>query len=833
MKLDTFCCGKINPLGVTSPVFSWKVSDCSDDTQLTYKIIVYDSNNAVVWDSGIIFSNRMEAEYKGPVLLENSKYFWQVSITTDNFSLTSDSYFVTGIFKTDGLTWIGADNSVNSPILLKKFNLDYVADLPVVNICGLGFFELYINGRKVSDEIMSPVRTDYDKVSYKNLAYPFNGETRKSVQYCTYDVSGYLKVGENVISVMLAGGWYKQRRRIAEGIFDYGKDLKMFLRLTNGNFTLDSDESWCYISGPVVSDNIFYGEVYDARLESQENGYKKVRVLPAPCGKISPMMCEPERIIETLLPKKISGNIWDSGKCMTGFAEIIFKGNRGDKITISYAENIKGGELDYESTLGYGNSDKNQIQSDTYILKGNGIESYMPRFVWHAFRYFKIIAEPSVEILNVKVHYVCTDVKKRTKFSCSNVTLNTLYNLCMNTLMCNTHGGVPMDCAHRERLGYTGDGQLSSLAFMYNFDAKNLYGKWLDDILDAQNQATGYVPHTAPFNGGGGGPSWGSAVAVIPWNMFLIYGDLDAIRKSRVPVKKWIEYLIERSNDFLVVREESGGWCLGDWCMPSKYPWSSPHLDEITLPNELVNTSALINCINIYCKMNNALGFETEPEILKFKENAVSAINKKYLNNGYADNSQGCNIFPLYTNVVPKSELEKIIEILKDIIKNNGYSFDCGIIGTSWLFSILDRYDLNHIALKMLICDKYPGYVNMIKNGATALWETWEGNGSYNHTAFSSVGAWFIYGLAGIKANEDNGGFESFTLKPFFPEELDHLEAEFESSYGTISVSWKRSKKGIDVEIKIPFNTTATLILDNKTHLIKHGKYKYFMEARK
>ena len=168
----------------------------------------------------------MEAEYKGPTLSESTKYIWQVSITTDNFSCASDcAYFVTGIFQTDELTWIGADNSINSPVLFKKFNLDYVAELHVVSICGLGFFELYINGRKVSDESMSPVRTDYDKISYRNLAYPFDGETRKNVQYCAYDVSDFLVVGENIIFVMLAGGWYRQRRRIAEGIFDYSEAL--------------------------------------------------------------------------------------------------------------------------------------------------------------------------------------------------------------------------------------------------------------------------------------------------------------------------------------------------------------------------------------------------------------------------------------------------------------------------------------------------------------------------------------------------------------------------------------------------------------------------------
>jgi alpha-L-rhamnosidase len=353
-----------------------------------------------------------------------------------------------------------------------------------------------------------------------------------------------------------------------------------------------------------------------------------------------------------------------------------------------------------------------------------------------------------------------------------------------------------------------------------------MYNKWIDDIRDSQNQQTGFVPHTAPFNGGGGGPAWGSSVAVVPWNMYLQYGDKEPLKKSKLAIKKWIEYLTTRAENGIVTHEEGGSWCLGDWCMPSKYPWSEPHLDEIKIPSELVNTIYYIYCMHIYCNILYVLDEEPDKQINEEIIKSSTAVNSIYFDGEYAGGEQGCNVFPLFADIVPEEHKDFVLDKLITRIKKNDFCFDTGISGTKFLLMVLDKYERNDIAIKMLINTKYPSYGNMIKNGATSLWETWEGNGSKNHTAFLSADSWLFYGLAGIKPN---GGYKEFSLNPFFAEELDNLNVELECEYGKIGLKWNRNLDGIDVEIKIPFNTTAHINLKGECFDLCAGDYKYYL----
>lgn len=833
MTIKTFCCNCINPIGVTEPVFSWKISNCDDKKQIAYQITVCELAGECVWNSGKVNNDDSAyIKYGGSPLKENTKYCWQVTIFTQNYRMISEeAYFVTGLFDTESLQWISADSEMNSPLIYKEFDLNNVHEYSTVNVCGLGFFELYINGKKVSEDLMNPVRTDYDAVEYKNLKYPYENITQKSVQYLNYEVSKYLKKGKNNVAVWLGNGWYRQRDRIVEGTFDYGEELKMFFKLTNGHEIIKSDGSWLCAESPIVYDNLFYGEVYDARIKNPRYADgSPVHIVSSPVGKLVPQLCSPERIVETLVPRFLESNIYDSGLCLSGFAEIICSGNAGDKVDIYYAEEKDSNDdLDFSSTTGYEKSDKNQIQKDTYILNGSGKETYVPRFVWHSFRYLKLSFPESVKIKKVKVHRVHSDLKQRTKFKCSNDLLNEFHSISLNTCLSNVHGCVPMDCAHRERLGYTGDGQLSSLSMMYNLDAYHLYNKWINDILDAQNQKNGFVPHTAPFNGGGGGPAWGSSIAVVPWNMYMQYGDTEILKKCKNRIRKWIEYLSDKKENGLVTHEENGSWCLGDWCMPSKYPWSEPHIDEIKIPSELVNTIYYIYCIDIYCKILNVLNEEIDQYIINEREEAVNAVNDTFLCEEYVSGEQGCNVFPLFAGIVPAKREYSVLEKMIRRIEENSFCFDTGISGTRFLFIVLDMYGRNDIALKMLLNTKYPSYGNMIEKGATALWETWEGNGAKNHTAFLSADSWLFYGLAGIKPN---GGYKEFFIKPFFTEKLDNLDVKLECEYGEIALNWERCNKGIEVNIKIPFNTTAHIDLNGDCFDLESGTYKYHIGGK-
>lgn len=807
----------------TPPLFSWILTDCDDRMQTAYNIQVYTPNGKVVWQSGPVESDAsVNVRYIGAPLEANTRYLWKVTVSTEKGKYESDeASFITGIYDFDKLTWVCPSSSVNSPIIHKEFHIDKVCDYATLNICGLGYFEVYINDQKVSDELMSPVRTDYGDVEYKDLKYPFLATTRKSYMYVNYEVSQYLKEGNNKISVWLGNGWYIQNDRIVEGLFIYGNNLKTAFRLVNGSDIIESDENCYWSQSPIEYDNIFYGETYDFRKDITQT--QSVCITPSPSGTPKCQLCPPERATHIYEPDFADG-IYDAKACITGFAELCLSGNSGDEVKIYFSEDkTDDGELDYTSTVGYEESDKTQIQCDTVILSGKPGEVYKPRFVWHAFRYFKICAPDSVKIEDVKVHYVCTDVKQRTSFDCSSSLLNDIHKMSLNTQLTNTHGCMPMDCPHRERLGYTGDGQLSSLSVMTNFDAHTMYTKWVTDILDAQDTETGFVPHTAPFCGGAGGHGWGSAVAIVPWNMYCQYGDKEIIKKASEPIRKWIEYLVTRQEENLITFEQPGSWCLGEWCLPSKYPWSEPHLDEIKIPSELVNTVYFILCCDIYTKICDILGNKPEEWIAKRRAASADAVNKMLSDNNYAGGEQGSNIFPLYVDIVPEESREAVLENAISRLMKNNYCFETGLAGTCFTLRVLDKYGRNDVATKMMLNTRYPSFGNMIKNGATSLWETWEGNGSRNHTAFSSADAWFTFGLAGVKAL---GGYKEFVLKPYFAPELDYLDFELESEYGTIAVHWKRCDKGIEVELTVPFNTTAHVELGGRCFDLKAGIYK-------
>lgn len=819
MNLKIKCCNKTNPVGVIDPDFTWHITKDGVKRQNGYELQIF--NDEYSYNSGKVEDEKsVRVKCDTLKLKNNTKYYWNVKVYTDKGEYQSDNgWFITGLIDEPEICWITAPSKIQSPLLKKDFYLDEINDYAVVNICGLGFFELYINGKKVSNDFMQPVRTDYDRISYKNLAYPFLGTTRKSVCYVTYEVSDYLNKGINTVEIWLGNGWYRQNGRLVEGKFDYGSELKAFFRLESGDILIESNDSWQCAESPIIYNNLFYGEVCDANIIPI---YKNdVTIIEKPDAILVSQLCPADRIVKTYEPVEIKKDIYDTGESITGFATVTVNGVKGEKIEIYYAEDFDGNELDYKSTVGYVEQDKNQIQKDVYILNGIGEERYTPRFTWHSFRYLYVVHSNNVEIKNVTTYFVCTDMERRTKFCCSDDILNRIDAMYHNTVRANMHGCVPMDCPHRERLGYTGDGQLSSNSAMYNYDAYDVYKKWIRDIFDAQDMETGFVPHTAPFNGGGGGPGWGSAVAIVPWNFYNQYGDVEFLKESVLHIKKWIYYLSERKNEEgLICREEGGSWCLGDWVMPSKYPWSEPHLDEIRVESELVNTYFYITCIDIYIKILNQLNIAVDEWFTTEKEASVSALKKKY--SDCDDFDQGSELFLIYTNTTDRKE--ELLDAYINRAKTRNYTFNTGIVGTELLFKVLEQCDRNDIALKMLTSTDYPSFGNMLKKGATAIWETWEGNGAKNHEGLSSVDSWIYYGLLGIKPD---CGYKRFTIKPYFADQLTFVNSKIDTEYGRICVCWKREADKIQLNITIPFNTTARLVLADKEVELDCGEYIY------
>lgn len=412
--------------------------------------------------------------------------------------------------------WICGGASCEAPLFRRSFWLDRTERFQSarLEICGLGYFLFYINGKRISDQELMPAMTNYASVLGCETTYPvWEERSAHRCRYLSFDLLPYLKAGENVLAVRLGNGWYHQTERIAEGKFVFGLPKLWFeLTLTDADGRqewIESDRQTLWHPGGLLKNNLFLGEVRDLRKEPEGwqdpgadlSGWKPAQPVHAPETLLEEQTCPPDRVIRKLYPILIGEHdgrkIYDCRENIAGRVVLSCLGKKGECITVRHAEELAAdGTLDFESA---GGSD--QLQQDHYICDGR-IQTLHPLFCWHGFRYFE--TEGPCEVLCAEV--IHTDVAVTSSFSCSDPVLNWLYEAYIRTQLDNYHGCIPSDCPHRERLGYTGDGQLTAETAMLLLDTKELYRKWYQDILDSQGAETGHIPHTAPFLGGGGGP---------------------------------------------------------------------------------------------------------------------------------------------------------------------------------------------------------------------------------------------------------------------------------------------------------------------------------------
>jgi alpha-L-rhamnosidase len=867
VKVSKMLCEYIeNPknVDVKNPRFSWKLI-CEEygQHQSAYQIIV-DSNEedlkddlGDMWDSGKVKSlQNTNIIYKGRELESDKRYYWKVKVwdrqgkqcsydlieendigegSKDCSQRNSISYFETGLFDESDWQgqWITAESLNSAPLFRKEFKLENEINKASLYICGLGYFEAYLNGEKIGKDVLVPGWTDFDNREMKDPLYPIEDNTTKRVLYLKYEVTELLKEGNNAIGVVLGNGWYNQKERTVEGKLWYDSPKLLFqinLEFDDGSrHSIYSDESFKVSESPMVYNNIFNGEVYDARLEKEgwnrvdydDSDWLSAKRAQSPIGKLCSQLCPADRVIETIKAVKLVNSvdryIYDLGQNLSGWVSIKVKGGSGAKITLKLAEEIdENGFLDFRSAGG------EQLQSDTYILKGDGEEIYEPRFTWHGFRYVELTCCPEIpEIIEVEGKFVCADVKTSGSFQCSNNLFNKIDELYRASQLSNLHGGVPSDCPHRERLGYTGDGQITAEAAILNFDMTQFYTKWLNDIKDSQDKKTGHVPHTSPFYGGGGGPAWGCAYVIIPWYMYLYYGDKRILDEHYEGMKAWIEYLKTRIDENnIIVKEEEGGWCLGDWCTP----------EEIKLSEELVNTCYFAYVSELMSKISGVLGnYQDESYYKDLHQEIKQSLNHEFLDKetrNYSRGTQGANVFPLAFRLVPE-EYEQVVlnSLLENISSNNGH-LDTGILATPLMLNLLVENGYKEIAYEMLNKTTFPSYGYMIEKGATTLWETWDGGASHNHPMFGSVSAWFYKYIAGIRVDESRPGFENIIIEPYIMGDISTAKASIETVKGLVEVSWEINKEGFKVEVNIPVNCRAEFYspkeYENWNFIVRH-----------
>lgn len=715
--------------------------------------------------------------------------------------------------------WITCEREIETPLFRKKFNLANFESASI-DISGLGYFTLIVNGRRVSDELFVPAQTDYapsrDTASF---AYPIFDTFTHRVRYLRYNITEYLTVGENTVDVIVGNGWWRQKERIAEGECSYSDRLLTIfdikVRYTDGNSQIictdGSEQAFCY---PILESNLFLGETVDMRMFSEDLPEITVTVSDFEPEIFELQTCPSDRVIKTLKPKLIKpGNpaVYDVGENISGVVSVKVKGNRGDKVVLRFAEEFRDGDINFETTGGQYRlkSGRMQIQSDCFILSGE-TEEIRPMFVWHGFRYFDI--ETSAEILDLTAEVIHTDLAVVSEFQCDNEVLNWLYHAYIRTQLNNLHGCVPSDCPTRERLGYTGDGQLCCGAAALNLDAKEYYKKWLRDIMDCQDKTSGHIQHTAPFMGGGGGPgAWGGAMIIVPWRCYKFFGDISFLEDTYDSMKKWVGYMLNHCDGYLLTHEEKDGWCLGDWGSAEK----------MQLPEAFVNTCYLVFQLEIMAEISKILEGKTDESYLDAAEKCRSALSSAYFGEGhYCGGIQGADAYGILAKL-PSSE--NLLPALSQKYEKLGY-LDTGIFGAYIVPCVLFSGGRGDLAIDLLSSENpKSGYKAMMNRGGTTVYEYPNCGGSADHPMFGAPSEFLFTKLLGIDIESYK---DELIIEPCITSKVKRAKGRLDTYMGRISVGFSVSDKSV-FEIEIPSGINASLKVEEKLFPLSAGQNRF------
>ena len=810
------------------------------------------NNQSDLWSSGKVASNQStNIYYNGKPLLSRQDCSWQVR-TWDrkgNASKWSEpAFWSMGILKPEEwkAQWIGApwqgeealskpphrgaekggipqDLPPPAPLLRKSFSVSKDLASARAYVTGLGFFELYVNGKKVSEDLMVPNVTAYGKrpgLEKNYIGLPDNFKEYR-VMYLSYDIKDLLKKGENAVGAILGNGFYNAP---ISWTHSYGSPRfigQLHITYTDGTEEIIvSDQTWKASKSAIVWDLVFDGEQYDARLEQanwcnpgfDDTAWENVVLRKKPEGEMRAHTSPTDRVMEELKPQKIEalGNgkyRVDFGEEISGWVKLInVQGEPGRKIGIKYI---------CESYMG----------SNSYTLKGGDPESYAARFTWFVFRTVEISNWPGeLKPENLVAQAVYSDVKTTGKFETSNSLFNNINKIWWRSQTDNMHGGVASDCPHRERAPYTGDGQVACITVMHNFDARAFYTKWIQDMLGAQNPETGYVPNGAPWQPGcGGGVAWGAAMNIMPWEFYLHYGDVDMLKRNYDGMKGYIKYMLTWTSSEGIMFSKApdpskpNQWLnLGDWAPASKLP-----------PDDMVHTFYLWRCADFTSKTARVLGKNGEAdEYHKLAQRTKAALQNKFYDKQkgtYGPN--GGNVFALRMGV-PADQHSKIVAALKADIVANGGNLDTGIFGTQFFFEVLSENGLHEIAFEAMNKKTQPSYGWWIEQGATTSWEQWDGEGSRNHPMFGGGIVWFYRVLAGMNVDPSQPGYRHITFKPQPAGDLTFVNYSNETPLGTASVKWEKNAGSFKLNVEVPVGSTATVYVpaSDATKVTESGK---------
>lgn len=705
-------------------------------------------------------------------------------------------------------------------MLRKNFQVEGRARRATLYLSGLGLFEAYLNGQKIGDDVLVPALSDYDKRAF----------------YMTYDVTDSLKPGENALGVMLGNGRFfapRLKAPTATRTFGYPK-LLLQLEVEHSDGRMErivSDGSWKLTTeGPIRSNSVYDGEVYDATKEMDgwsspgfdDSAWHGAELVDAPSGVLSAQMISPIRVMRTIKPvkrtqPKPNHYVFDMGQNMVGWCRLTVSGPKGTKVSLRHAESLR-----RDGTL-YLNNLRSARATDVYTLKGQQREVFEPRFVYHGFRYVEVRGFPGEPTLaSIEGRVVHDALPEHAQFTTSDPLINRIYK----NVLWGTRGNyrsIPTDCPQRdERQGWLGDRSAESRGETYLFDVAPFYAKWVGDIADSQNP-TGSVSDVCPaywpfYNDN---VTWPASFIIVAGHLYEQYGDLRVIEQHYEGMKRWITHMRAFIKEGLMPRDT-----YGDWCAPPESLTLIHSKDPARQTDPaLLGTTYFYYLLRLMARSATLLNKKVDAK--DFRDLAArmrAAFNKTYLDSmtgEYSNGSQTSSILPLAFGMVPESSRKKVVEMLVQNIKvkSKGH-IGCGLIGCQWLMQVLSDSGNAELAYEIARQRTYPSWGYMTSQGATTIWELWNGNtanpamNSRNHLMLvGDLITWFYENLAGIRSDPSTPGFRHIIMCPSPVADLRSVKASHRSPYGEVVSGWRRENRRFIWNVTIPVNTTATLYI--------------------
>ena len=834
-----------NPIGIDEPAprLSWMLhAERRGTMQSAYEIRVAAQPEGLarspLWSSGRVTSRQsVNVQYAGPALKPRTRYHWQVRVWNERGEASpwsAPAYWETGLGSPAAwkARWISPSlptdttRSNPAPMLRTEFTLDGPIASARAYVTAHGLYEMESDGRRVGDEVLAPGWTSYDE----------------RLLYQTYDVTPLLHTGRNAIGVTLGDGWYRGRLAWQERRNTYGKSLALLaqivVRYADGREQIvGTGDGWKASTGPILQADIYNGEHYDARLERAgwsspgfaDAGWTAARVVDLPVKEIVAPPGPPIRRIQEIVPVKLlrtpaGETVFDMGQNMVGWVRLRVTGPAGTTVRLQHAEVLDKAGNFYTANL------RTAEATDTYTLKGGGEETFEPHFTFHGFRYVKVEGFPGTptpaSITGIVVH---SDMSRTGSFVSSDPMLNQLYH----NIVWGQKGnfvGVPTDCPQRdERLGWTGDAQVFSRTAAFNFDVAGFFTNWLRDAA-ADQRANGSLPDVIPdvlSRGGTASTSsagWGDAAVIVPWTMYIAYGDVRLLERQYPSMRAYVEYQRKTAGDSLLWNT---GWHYGDWLAfattRSDYPGA-------TTAKDLIATAFYAHSTDLLSRAAAALGKADEARAYHdLFERIRAAWNREYVtaSGRVTSNTQTAYSLALQFGLLRDAERAEAGERLAADVRTMGH-LTTGFLGTPYISDALTSTGHLAEAYALLLEKSYPSWLYPITRGATTIWERWDGEkpdstfqdvgmNSFNHYAYGAIGDWMVHTVAGLDLDPAEPGYAHLVVHPMPGGGLDSARAELLTQYGSAASGWTASGGRLRVEVRVPPNTRATVHLPGAT----------------